>query len=350
MDIEIPFLNKVTIKDKAFMARQLATMLESGLTIDKALSIFINQTRHTRLKKSLSIVLADIEGGVPFSDALKKHPEVFDRVFVNIVISGEAVGRLAEVLNKLAFQLEKQASFFSQIQSALYYPSFVISVMIVIAALMIVKVIPPLKETFEEFNSQLPWTTRSLLNISNLLAQYWWAIIIVLVIIAVLVKYYLATYQGRVTLAKIQIGFPTGVGKDLYMTRFTQTLSMLIHAGTPIIKALEITSDVMNNIIYEEGLKFVAKQMERGIPLSIPLEHNSNFDILVPQMVSVGEETGQLDQVLENLAKYFEEQVNNKVKNFNSLVEPALIVLIGLGVAFIVFSIIMPIYQLAQIQ
>lgn len=350
MNIEIPFLNQVTTKDRAFLARQLATMLESGLAIDKALSVVINQTRHTRLRKILTEILSDIEAGSPFSDALKKHPEAFDQVFVNIVISGEAIGKLAEVLRRLSIQLAKQSSFLMQIKSALYYPAFVLITMIIIVALMIIKVIPPLKEIFNEFGTQLPWTTRGLLAISDFMVQYWWVILIILIIAIIVLKYYLATENGKFALARAQIKFPTGIGKDLYMARFSQTLSMLAHAGTPIIRSLDITAEVMNNIIYEKSLKIVANQMERGIPLSVPLEKDPDFDSLVPQMISVGEETGQVDKVLENLAEYFEEQTNNKIKNINSLIEPALIVVIGLGVAFIVFSVIMPIYQLASMQ
>lgn len=350
MTIELPFINKVTTKDKAFLARQLATMLESGVSIDKAISIIINQTKHPRLKKILSEVLTAIEAGSPLSDAFKKHPDAFDKIFISVVISGEAVGRLAEVLKQLSIQLTKQSSFVSQIKTAFYYPVFVLVTMVIIVAIMIIKVIPPLKEIFAEFETKLPWTTESLLTISDFMASYWWIIVLIIILLVIVVKYYLATTNGQYLLARAQIGFPTGIGKDVYMTRFTQTLAMLVHAGTPIIKSLNIAAEAMNNVIYKDSLKFAANQMERGIPLSVPLDKDKNFDILVPQMINVGEQTGQLDKVLENLAEYFEEQSGSKIKNANALIEPILIIVIGLGVTFIVFSIIMPIYQLAQMQ
>jgi type II secretory pathway component PulF len=349
-EIEIPFLDKVTIRDKAFLARQLATMIDSGLSIDKALSVFIGQTKNVRLKRVLTLILGDIEGGLSFSDALKKHRDVFDEVYINIVVSGEAVGKLADVLRKLAITLEKQDQFMSQVKSAFYYPGFVLCVLVIIVFIMITQVIPPLKEIFDEFSSELPWTTRNLMLLSEFMARYWWGFLIFAILSVVVLYFYLKTDNGKYTLSRIQIRLPLDIGKDVYMARFAQTLSMLLSSGTPIIKALTITSEVMNNVIYEAIIKNASDQMERGIPLSVPIEKQIEFNPLVPQMIRVGEETGKMDQTLDNLAKYFENEANTKIKNINSLIEPVLIVIIGLGVAFIVFAIIMPIYQLVQLQ
>jgi len=349
-DIDISFLNRVTVKDKAFLARQLATMLDSGLSIDKALSVFINQTKNTRLKKALTLILADIEGGLSFSDAMKKHRDVFDQVYISIVVSGEAVGKLAEVLRKLAITLEKQDQFAAKVKSAFYYPGFVLVVLVIIVYIMITQVIPPLKEIFDEFGSELPWTTRNLMALSGFMVVYWWAFLMAVILLVIVGYFYFKTDGGKYILAKVQIKLPLDIGKDVYMTRFAQTLAMLLSSGTPIIKALDITAEVMNNVIYEQIIKNAASQMERGIPLSVPLEKQAEFNSLVPQMIRVGEETGKIDQVLNNLNKYFENEANTKLNNINSLIEPALIVTIGLGVAFIVFAIIMPIYQLVQLQ
>lgn len=349
-DIELPFLSRVTTKDKAFLARQLATMLDSGLSIDKALSVFINQTKNTRLKKVLESILNDIESGLSFSDAMKKHRDIFDQVYISIVVSGEAVGKLADVLRKLAISLEKQDQFAAKVKSAFYYPGFVLIVLVIIVYIMITQVIPPLKEIFDEFGSELPWTTKYLMLLSGFLAQYWWLFMLLAILVVIVGYFYLKTDSGKYTVAKIQIKMPLEIGKDIFMTRFAQTLSMLLSSGTPIIKALDITAEVMNNVIYEAIIKNAASQMERGIPLSVPLEKQAEFNPLVPQMIKVGEETGKMDQVLNNLNKYFENEANTKLKNINSLIEPALIVVIGLGVAFIVFAIIMPIYQLVQVQ
>mgnify|MGYP000859457629 CR=1 FL=1 len=350
INIDLPFLNKISSKDKAFLARQLATMLDSGLSLDKSLSVFVNQTRNTKFKQILEGVLSDVEGGLSFSDALKKHPEVFDDVYINIIMSGEAVGKLADVMRRLADTMEKQNVFMSQIKSALYYPGFVLGVMIVIVGVMITQVIPPLKDIFSEFDTELPWTTHYLLVFSDFLVKYWYIVLLVILLLGVVLYFYFATKEGKYWIARFMINLPSDLSKDVYMDRFAQTLSMLLKAGTPVIKSLSITSQVMNNIIYADAINAAASQMERGVPLSVPLEKDKNFNPLVPQMIKVGEETGKIDQVLENLSKYFEEQANTKLKNINSLIEPVLIVIIGLGVSFIVFAIIMPIYQLVQLQ
>ena len=349
-NIELDFLTRVTTKDKAFLARQLATMLDSGLAIDRSLKIFIGQTKNTKLKKVLIQVLADVEAGSPLSQSMKKFTNIFDPVYINIIISGEAVGRLSETLMNLAENLEKQDSFLGKVKSALYYPAFMVVIIIGIVVIMLIYVIPPLKEIFSEFSTQLPWTTRAVLGISGFFVSYWWVVLLVILLAIGLIYYYLKTDNGKHWLARVEINFPTGIGKNIYMYRFCSTLSMLLHFGTPIIKSLDITSFVMNNIVYEEILTSAAKQMERGIPLSTVIEKEKNFDTLVPQMIRVGEETGRVDQTLDNLGKYYEEQANETIKRINALIEPILIVIIGVGVAFIVFSVIMPIYQLVQLQ
>lgn len=349
-NIELDFLNKVSTKDKAFLARQLATMLESGLPIDRAMEIFIEQTKNKKLKTCLQKVLVDVKAGLPLSQSMKKYPNIFDPVYINIIISGEAVGRLAETLLKLAENLEKQDSFSGKVKSALYYPAFMVVMIIFIVIIMMIYVIPPLKDIFADFGSELPWTTNMLLNMSDFMVKYWWIVLLIVAGISGGLYYYLQTDDGKHRFAKMEINFPTGIGKYIYMTRFCSTLSMLLHAGTPIIKALDITSHVMSNIIYLEVLQNAEKQMERGIPLSEVLKDNNYFDTMVPQMIKVGEETGKVDQTLDNLSRYYEEQSNQIVKRVNALIEPILIVIIGLGVALIVFAIIMPIYQLVQLQ
>jgi len=348
--MEISFLRRVSLKEKAFLARQLATMLASGLTLDKALSIIISQTRNILLKETLEEVIKDLESGLKFSAAIIKHPKVFDQVFVNVVISGEAVGRLSEVLSRLANQLDKQENFLSKIKSALLYPIFIVIAMIAVLILMMVKVIPELKAIFAEAGVQLPWSTRLLIRISDSLVDYWWIYLLALGAFIFLFKIALKTELVQYWIAKLMIKMPGGLGRDIYMARFSRTLGMLVSAGTPIIEAINITAEVMNNKIYEEQLKKTASQVEKGVPLSVPIEKAGIFPLLIPQMISVGEQTGRLDETLEKLANYYEGESDAKIKGLSSLFEPVLIVLIGLAVGFLVFSILVPIYQIAQLQ
>ena len=350
LNFNINLFDRVTIKDKAFLSRQLATMITSGLPLDRAISILAAQTRKPIMKKTLDEINKDLESGQSFSAAISRHPKVFDKVYVNVVVSGEAVGKLAEVLTHLANQLEESNKFNSKVQGALLYPIFIVIVMIAIMIIMLITVIPEISKVFLESGAQLPWTTQLLIVSSKAIINYWWIFIVVIVGLIVAVKVFLSTSTGKYLYNKIQVNLPYDIGKDVYMSRFTSTLGMLTQAGTPIIDAVKITAGVMNNIIYKKSLENIANQLERGIPMSVPLEKDPSFPLVVPQMVMVGEQTGKLDQILLNLADYYEEQADDRIKGLTSLFEPALIVLIGIGVAFVVFSILMPIYGIVQLQ
>lgn len=350
ININIDLFDRVNAKDKAFLSRQLAIMISSGLPLDRAVAILAAQSRKKILKNTLQEINKDLESGERFSSAIGRHPKVFDKVYVNMVVSGEAVGKLSEVLSHLADELEKNNDFNSKITSAIIYPIFIVVVMIIIMFVMMTKVIPQLTEIFKESNAQLPWTTKILISISGFLVSYWWVALIIFVVLILGIYLFLKTEAGGYLYNKIQINLPTGIGRDVYMARFARTLSMLLASGTPIIDAVRITSDVMNNRIYKKSLGNLAVQLERGIPMSVPLEKDPYFPLVVPQMVMVGEQTGRLDEILNHLANYYENQSSDKIKGLTSLFEPVLIVIIGLGVGFIVFSILMPIYQIVQLQ
>ncbi|MCL5795572.1 MAG: type II secretion system F family protein [Patescibacteria group bacterium] len=346
----LSFFNRVSIKEKAFFARQLATMLESGLTLDKSLEIITTQTKNQYFQKALKAILQDMEEGSPFSVAIAKFPKIFDRIFINVVISGEAVGKITEALKRLADQIEAQDNFISKVRGAIMYPAFIVVAMIAVMVLMMVKVVPELKSVFAEAGAQLPWSTKVLLGISDSLTNFWWIYILAIIALIILFRFSLKTDWMQYVISKMEINFPGGIARDIYMTRFSQTLGMLLKAGTPIIEAINITGEVMNNKIYKEKLQNAALQVEKGIPLSSPIEKSTIFPLIVSQMILIGEQTGRMDTVLEKLAQYYENESDGKIKTLSSLLEPALMVLIGLAIGFLVFSIILPIYQLAQIQ
>lgn len=341
--------NRVSVKEKAFLARQLATMLNSGLNLDKSLLILNSQVKNQFLKKSLQDIYNDLEAGNPFSSSLKKHPKIFDRIFVNVVVSGEAVGKMAEVLERLADQLEKENTFVSKIRTAAYYPTFIIVIMMILAGYMAVNVIPPLKSVFSEFNTQLPWATQTLINLTDYAIANWPVMLMIMILLVLGLLYFVKSKYGKAILDYSAIHYTAGLGIDVYMARFARTLSMLVQSGTPIIEAIDITSEVIGNSLYKKTLKRVCAQVERGVPMSVQLEKSGDFPVIIPQMISVGEKTGQLEHVLENLAKFYEEEADNKIKGVTSLFEPVIIVIIGLGVFFLVYSIIKPIYDIAQL-
>lgn len=349
--MRISFLSsRVSVRERAFLARQLATMLSAGVHLTQGISMIAEQVRNKHLQAVLYEVVSDVNKGLSFSTAIAKHPDAFDLIFVSVVKSGEASGKLDEVLQELAAQLEEQDQFLSNIRGALIYPIFILIVMIGVAILMSVRVIPQLKQVFLESGAQLPWQTQMLVFISDTMIKFWYIYVIVFLGLVAFVRWYLTTDQGKLLYNLIQIKNPTGIGPAVFMSRFAGTLSMLTRAGVPIIQSVNITAEVMDNEIYRQSLREVVNELERGIPLSTPILKNAYFPPIVGQMISVGEQTGQIDSVLEKLAKFYRDEATRRVHDLSRLFEPALIVLIGLGVAFIVFSILLPIYNLAQLQ
>lgn len=346
----LPFLNRVTVKDRAFLSRQLATMLLSGIPLVESIKVLLLQTKNQTIRQVLTEVLRDLEGGLTFSAAIERHPKVFNSIYVAIVRSGEVSGKLEDVLQQLAENIEKENALVSKLKSAMVYPVFIIAAMIGVAILMMVKVMPQLRSIFTESNVELPISTTILLAASDFMVKYWWLVVIALIGGVIGLAYYITTPSGKVILNNIQVRLPGGISEDLYMARFTRTMSMLIKSGLPIIQSLEITSQVMNNYIFENALLNARSEIERGLPLSAPLDRSKHFPKIVSQMILVGEQTGRLDQILERLAIYYETEMDDKVKGISSLIEPMIIVILGIGVAFLVMAVLMPIYNITQIQ
>ncbi|MCX6806959.1 MAG: type II secretion system F family protein [Candidatus Berkelbacteria bacterium] len=346
------FLRRVSISEKAIFARQLATMVSAGVHLPKALNVCLNQSRSKRMQEVLAQAIQDVEGGYSLSSAIAKHPDVFDHVFVSIIKAGESSGKLEQVLVSLADRIEKDASFRSKVRGALVYPIFVFCVLIVIGALMMLKVIPQIKGIFEESNVQLPLITRILLGLSDFLVHYWWIVIVGIVVLAVLVRMFLRTERGQTLWNTIIISTPGigGLNKAIIMSRFARTFGLLVKTGIPILEALNSVADVMDNEIYKKAVLKIALDVERGIPLSVPLSKDPRFPPIVSQMASVGEQSGALDQIMDRLGIFYENIVDEKTKIIGSIIEPVVIVLLGVAVGMLVFGVLMPIYQIAQVQ
>lgn len=349
----IPFLAGVSIKERAFFARQLAILLTAGMTLDQALAILAGQTRNSTLRFALLDIIKQLETGHPFSQSLSRHKDVFGSVFSAVIRGGEASGHLDTVLEELAKQLEHESRSINAIKGALAYPIFVFVVMLVMASILIIKVIPQLKDVFLGAKVSLPISTIILLKLADFLTKWWWLVLIILVLVIAALRYLASkTDRGHYLWNKLQVNPPFGksITQGTYMLRFSRTLAMLINAGIPIIEAINITAETMNNVIYTQSLKEVVSELERGVPMSVPLEKNAHFPIIVSQMVRVGEQTGRLDEVLSNISYFFEDEVNMKIKTLTSLFEPTLIVLLGLAIAFMVFAVLVPIYSISQMQ
>lgn len=348
--LQIDLFSHVGTKDKAVLARQLSTMLGAGLAIDQSFRILAAQTQKKVLKDAFAHIVTDLEQGNSLSFSLSKYNKIFDTVFIAIVRSGENSGKLDVVLNQMADRLELTDEFNSKIKAAMYYPAFVVCTMIVIIFLMMIFIVPQLKSVFADNNVQLPLATRMIIALSSFTVHFWWLDIIIILVVGGAFIFFIRSKEGGSAWDKLKIKVP--IAKDLYimiyMARFCRTMSMLVQAGIPIMETIAISADVIQNHVYTTSLKNVASQVERGIPISVPLQKDKNFPPVVSEMIMVGEQTGKIGPVLTKLAEYYERETDTKIKGLSGLIEPVIIVIVGIGVGFLVFSIIWPIYSLAQ--
>lgn len=331
------------------MARQLAVMLDAGLPLVQAVGSLADQTKNQIVHESLVVLMNDLENGYRLSDAVKKHPKLFNTVFVSVVAAGEASGKLDIALNLLADELERDYAFRSRVFGAMLYPAFIVVAMFVVGVIMVTRIVPALESVFLEANIELPWTTKLVVVITNSIISYWYIYILILAAIIYFLRQYLATHDGRRNFNNLLFKVPVvgGLFTNLEMARMTRILGIMMEAGVPIIQALDSVAMVMDSVIYREALTQVARNVERGAPISQTLAKNPVFPVTITEMIAAGEKTGKLEQVLYKLADFYEAQTDQSTKNFASLIEPVVFVIVGLGVAFLVFSIIVPIYNLS---
>lgn len=349
IDLNISFLDRVSLKEKVFMTRQLATMLGAGLAIDQSFKVLANQNPNPYLKKISASVVADLQQGQNLSYAISRYKNVFDPVFIAVVRSGESSGQLDLVLEQLANQMELSQDFNSKVRSALFYPAFVLVAMIAIIFIMMIYVIPQLKSVFTSTGAALPWTTQMIVNLSDFTVSYWWIDLIVVVALGLGGFFFFRSEGGGSVWDRLKIKLPifSALYTQIYMARFCRTMSMLIKAGLPIIETIAITSDVIQNRVYAESLKKISAQVERGIPISVPMQQDKNFPPLVSEMIMVGEQTGKMEKVLTKMADFYENETNSLIKGIAGLIEPIIIVVIGGGVGFLVYAILSPIYAIS---
>lgn len=345
----IQFFNKVSLRELSLFTRSLSATISAGLPIVKALTVIKDQTDNEFFKGIIKDIIKRLEEGERFSSALSRYPKVFNRVYVASVQAAEASGKFDIVLEDLADTLEKDYKLDSSIKGALAYPLFIVFAMVITATILLIVVVPKIKTVFQESEITLPLATRMLIATGSFFADYWYLVLLILIGLIIWFRYFLKSPQGYIFYSKLLLKVP--LIKDLfvavYMTRFTNTLGMLTQAGVPIVNAVKLVSYVVNNSVYSQILKRVAYQLERGVPMSLPLSKSKEFPAIVSQMIAVGEQTGKLEEILASLTKFYEEETNRKVTLASSLLEPILLIIVGAGVGVMVFSIIIPLYQLA---
>ncbi|MBS0660482.1 MAG: type II secretion system F family protein [Verrucomicrobia bacterium] len=340
--------------DLVMFTRQLATMVDAGIPLVQAMTALYDTAdpkRQAGLRSVIGDITSRVQGGESFNQSLAKHPFVFNRLYVSMVKAGEAGGLLAEILDRLAGFLEASARLKKKIKSAMVYPVVVISIAVLITIFLIVKVVPVFADVFKDFGKPLPGPTQMLVDFSEMCREYWWAFLLVFVGIFYGLKAFLASQRGAELWHRYQLKLPV-FGPLLHkiaMTRFARTFAQLIRSGVPILETLDIVGGSAGNSVVEQSIRGVSTDVEKGDNLSVALSKRPIFPPMMVRMVAAGESTGKIDEMLEKMADFWDEEIEAMLAALTSLLEPILIVTLGIIIGGIVICMFLPIFQLAEV-
>lgn len=337
--------------DVMVFTRQFATMLEAKIAINDALKNLHAQTKNYYLKEAIYEIAEDIDAGLSLSQSFGRQPHIFSEFYINLVQSAEVTGRVEEVMGFLADFLEKEINLLSKVRNALIYPIFVLVLFFVVAGILVAFVFPQLAPIFEETSVEIPTMTRLLLNSGQFIAQWWIAILVVLIGLGVALFQYFQSQEGREVFDQFSLRVPLigSLFKKIYVARFSESLSVLIKGGIPIAQAIEISGHAIGSAIYQESLHEIADEVRSGELLSASISKNEvYFPPMVSQMVSIGEKTGKLEEMFDRISKFYTREIDAAVGNLVELIQPALMVVLGVMVGVLFAAILIPIYNLAQ--
>ncbi len=340
---------KIKPKSIQIFSRQFATMIEAGLSVVAALTILEEQTDDKYLSAVVKELRADVEGGLLLSQAMSRHPKIFSRLYVAMVEAGEAAGILDEVLDRVAYQIEKETQIKRRVKGAMIYPTMVLAFATLVLTGMLMFLVPVFVKIFADLGGDLPTLTQWVVNASNLLRTKYYIIFPALIAIFFGIRKYKKTEHGRQQWDKIKLRLPMKIGQvvlKVTMARFSRTLSTLVASGVDIIKSLEITGTTSGNWVVEEALADVRVRVHEGVPIAQPLLENPIFPPMVSQMVKIGEETGELEKMLGKIADFYEDEVDASVQTLTSIVEPIMMIGVGLMVGVIIISMYLPMFKM----
>ncbi len=348
-EITLPWSNRVKSADLTIMTRQLSTMVSSGMTILRALYVLEAQTESDALKETLVAVRKDVEAGLPLSDALERHPKVFDPLFVAMTRAGETGGVLDSALIRVADQLEKAEALRRQVKSAMTYPTVIITFAMVVVLALVTFLVPVFAGVFKEFGGQLPLITRITVAASDFVKGYWYVLIVGTAAAIFGFRKFKKSPRGRELIQRAMLKAPMKVGdivQKVALARWSRTFSALITAGVPLLAALDIVGKTAGNVVVEQAMEKVTESVKGGGTIAGPLKESPVFPSMVGHMVGVGEETGALDAMLSKIADFYEDQVAAAVKSLTAIIEPIMIIVVGAIVGFIVIAMYMPMFSL----
>jgi type IV pilus assembly protein PilC len=351
-DILEPF-KKVRLRDLVVFTRQLSTLINAGLPIVRAFYVLSEQTQNRKLKDTIDAVRKDVEAGLSLSEALEEHPEVFNRLYVEMVKAGELGGMLDGVLLRIADQLEKEADLRRKVKSAMIYPLFVMGFAFLTLTFLLLFIVPIFARLFAELGGTLPLPTRIVMGVSDILTSLWGILVYLVMGIALfLFLRWKKTEQGRKVWGPVSLRIPAKIGdviQKVALARFARTLGTLSAAGVPILQALEITATSSGNWVVEKAVLKSRDAVREGIPIYKPLEEESVFPPMVTRMIAVGEETGDIDGMLQKIAEFYESEVDATIKALTSIMEPVMIIIVGGIVGVIVISMYLPMFKIYEI-
>ncbi len=347
--LSLVFMEKVPMKDVVVLSRQMSTLFEAQVSALKAFNMLAANTENKLLGKILTSITDDIQAGTPISSALAKYPDVFSDFYVNMVKAGEESGKLSEIFTYLADYLDRQYALTSKVKNALIYPGFVVGVFILVMSAMFVFIIPKLTVIIEESGQDIPFYTKMVIWVSDMLVNYGIFIIIFLVVAVMYIYKLTRTDKGKSYLDGLKIKIPVFkiIFKKLYLSRIADNMDTMLSSGIPIIHAIEVTSGVVGNKVYQKVLKAASDDVKAGSSLSDALAKHEEIPKIMSQMIHVGEETGSMGSILKTLGHFYNREAQDAVDTLVSLIEPVMIVALGLGVGVLLASVLMPIYNIA---
>jgi type IV pilus assembly protein PilC len=351
-ELTIPgFGEKVKPKQVSLFTRQFATMIDAGLPIVQCLNILTEQSESKLLRRTIRVIQQDVEGGSTLADALAKHPKIFDNLYVNMVQAGEAGGVLNTILNRVALFIEKANKLKRKVKGAMIYPTTILAVAVIVVAILLIFVIPVFAELYGSMGKALPAPTQITINISNWFVANWYFMFGGLIGIVIAIRAYYQSEQGRMNIDRIMLHLPV-VGdllRKVAVARFSQNMAILLSSGVPILDGLAITAKTAGNRVVEKAIMDSRVSISQGKTVAEPLRESKIFPPMVCQMVAVGENTGGLDGMLRKIAELYEEEVDEGVANLTALMEPLIMVVLGVILGGLVISMYLPIFQMGSL-
>jgi type IV pilus assembly protein PilC len=347
-EINIDLFAGIKAADLTIMTRQLSTMVSSGMTILRSLYVLESQTENKKLCEVLTTIRKDVEAGLPLSDSMERHKDVFSPLYIAMVRAGETGGMLESSLLRIADQLEQEDSLRRQVKSAMMYPIVVLTFAMIVLIGLVTFIVPVFVGVFKQFGGDLPLITKVTVGISHAVTGYWFIVAPIIGFIVYAFRRWKKSENGRGQWDKFRLRIPMKIGdivQKIALARWSRTLSALVSAGVPLMQALDITAQTAGNRVVEDAMAAVIDSVKQGGTIAEPLRHSPVFPGMVTQMVAVGEETGALDAMLAKIADFYEDQVDASVKSLTSILEPVMIVIIGGMVGFIVISMYLPLFK-----